>query len=477
MKRFIECADRTQAMLLPECVEDYVGPDNPVRVVEAFVEQLDLRAMGFEGSDPQATGRPAYHPSVLLKIYIYGYLNRIQSSRRLEHETQRNIELMWLAGRLMPDFKTIANFRKDNGRAIRQVCRQFIVLCRQLNLFTQALVAIDGSKFKAVNNRDKNFTSAKMKRRMAAIEESIERYLSAMDTADRAEPEVAALKKGRLQDKIEALKQQMERLKAIDAQMNASPDKQVSLTDPDARSMKNREGGIVGYNVQTAVDAEHHLIVAHEVVTDGVDRDQLARMAEQARQAIGIEELSVVADRGYFKGEQILDCANAGITALVPKTLTSNSRAEGRFDKQDFIYVAADDVYRCPAGERAIRRFTTVENGLTIHKYWSSACPRCPIRAQCTTSNYRRITRWEHEAVMEAMQDRLDRQPDIMRVRRQTAEHPFGTLKLWMGASHFLTRTLQRVRTEMSLHVLAYNLKRVMRILGIGEILKVLATA
>jgi len=476
MKRFIEGADRTQAMLLPECVEDYVGPDNPVRVVEAFVEQLDLRAMGFEGSDPQATGRPAYHPSVLLKIYIYGYLNRIQSSRRLEHETQRNIELMWLAGRLMPDFKTIANFRKDNGRAIRQVCRQFIVLCRQLNLFTQVLVAIDGSKFKAVNNRDKNFTSAKMKRRMAAIDESIERYLSSMDTADRAEPEVAALKKGRLQDKIGALKQQMERLKAIDAQMNASPDKQVSLTDPDARSMKNREGGIVGYNVQTAVDAKHHLIVAHEVVTDGVDRDQLARMAEQARQAIGTEELTVVADRGYFKSEQILECTQSGITPIVPKSLTSNNRAEGRFDKQDFIYVAEDDEYRCPAGERAIRRFTTLEAGLTIHKYWTSACPRCPIKAQCTTGDYRRITRWEHEAVLATMQERLDRHPDIMRVRRQTAEHPFGTLKLWMGASHFLTRTLQRVRTEMSLHVLAYNLKRVMRILGIGEMLKVLAT-
>jgi hypothetical protein len=227
--------------------------------------------------------------------------------------------------------------------------------------------------------------------------------------------------------------------------------------------------------VQTAVDAEHHLIVAHEVVTDGVDRDQLAPMAEQARQAIGTEALTVVADRGYFKSEQILECTKAGITPLVPKPLTSNSRAEGRFDKQDFIYVAADDEYRCPAGERAIRRFTTVENGLTIHKYWSSACPRCPIRAQCTTSYYRRITRWEHEAVLDAMQERLDRQPDIMRVRRQTAEHPFGTLKLWMGASHFLTRTLQHVRTEMSLHVLAYNLKRVMRILGIGGMLKALA--
>jgi len=474
MKRFIEGADRTQVSLLPECVDDYVGDDNPVRVIEAFVDQLDLREMGFEGVDPEATGRPAYHPSVLLKIYIYGYLNRVQSSRRLEHETQRNIELMWLTGRLMPDFKTIANFRKDNGKAIRRVCRQFIVLCRQLNLFTQALVAIDGSKFKAVNNRDKNFTSGKMKRRMASINESIERYLTAMDTADRAEPEVAALKKGRLQDKIKALKQQMGQLKAIEAQMNASPDKQVSLTDPDARSMKNREGGIVGYNLQAAVDAEHHLIVAHEVITEGVDRDQLSSMAEKAKEALGTDELTVVADRGYFKSEGILECTRSGITPIVPKSLTSNNLAEGRFDKQDFVYIVEDDEYRCPAGQRAIRRFTTLEHGLTLHKYWSSACPRCPIKAQCTTGEYRRITRWEHEAVLEAMQARLDRQPDSMRVRRRTAEHPFGTLKSWMGATHFLTRTLPRVRTEMSLHVLAYNLKRVMQILGVDGMLQLL---
>jgi transposase len=460
--------------LLPECVDVYVGTDNPVRVIEAFVEQLGLREMGFESVDPEVTGRPAYHPSVLLKIYIYGYLNRVQSSRRLEQETQRNLELMWLTGRLMPDFKTIANFRKDNGKAIRQVCRQFIVLCRELNLFTQALVAIDGSKFKAVNNRDKNFTSGKMKRRMASINESIERYLRAMDTADRAEPEVAALKKGRLQEKIEALKQQMEQLKAIEAQMNASPDKQVSLTDPDARSMKNREGGIVGYNVQTAVDAEHHLIVAHEVINEGVDRDQLSTMAEKAKEAIGADELTVVADRGYFKSEGILECIESGITPLVPKTMTSNNLAAGRFDKQDFVYIAEDDEYRCPAGQRAIKRFTTLEHGLMLHKYWSSACPRCPIKAQCTTGDYRRITRWEHEVVLEAMQERLDRQPDSMRVRRRTVEHPFGTLKMWMGATHFLTRTLARVRSEMSLHVLAYNLKRVMQILGIGEMLRVL---
>ena len=362
MKRFIEGEDRSQTALLPPSLDDYVAEDNPVRVVEAFVEQLDLRQLGFDGAAPAATGRPGYHPAVLLKLYVYGYLNRIQSSRRLEREAQRNLELMWLTGRLAPDFKTIANFRKDNGRAIRAVCRQFIVLCRKLDLFTQALVAIDGSKFKAVNNRDKNFTAAKLKRRMAQIDESIAGYLAALDSADRAEPEVAPLKKGHLQGKIAALKEQMRALKAIETQMQTDGQAQVSLTDPDARSMKNRDGGIVGYNVQAAVDAEHHLIVAHEVVTDGVDRDLLTPMAERAREATGNDALTVVADRGYFKSEQIRHCDEAGITPIVPKPLTSNAGAEGRFDKRDFIYIARDDEYRCPAGERAISRFTTVES-------------------------------------------------------------------------------------------------------------------
>jgi transposase len=474
MKRFIEGQDRAQITLLPECLDDYIAEDNPVRVVEAFVDQLDLAALGFEGVDSAATGRPSYHPSALLKIYIYGYLNRIQSSRRLERETQRNVELMWLTGRLIPDFKTIANFRKDNGPAVRNVCRQFIVLCRRLELFSQAIVAIDGSKFKAVNNRDKNFTRAKMQRRMALIEESIERYLTAMDTADRAEPEVAEMKKGQLQNKIAALKDQMQQLKVLETQMLASPDQQLSLTDPDARSMKSRDGGIVGYNVQTAVDAQHHLIVAHEVITQGVDRDQLSRIAEQAHQATGVKELTVVADRGYFKGEQILQCEQAGVIPIVPKTLTSNSLADGRFDKQDFIYITADDEYRCPAEQRAIKRFTTVEAELTLDVYWSSACPRCAIKAQCTTSDYRRIRRWKHEAVLDAMQERLDRQPEMMSVRRRTVEHPFGTIKHWMGWTHFLTKTLARVRTEMSLHVLAYNLKRVMSILGVSEMIRMM---
>ncbi len=470
MKRFVEGEDRTQVTLLPECLDDYIEAENPVRVIEVFVDELDLGELGFAGVEPLATGRPSYHPAVLLKIYIYGYLNRIQSSRRLEREAQRNVELMWLTGRLRPDFKTIANFRKDNGRAIRNVCRQFVVLCQKLELFAQTVVAIDGSKFKAVNNRDRNFTNAKVKRRLEQIEESIARYLSQLDTADRHEGAAAEAKAGRLKDKIAILKQQMQGLKAMELRLRDAPDQQISLTDPDARSMatSGRGTGIVGYNVQTAVDVKNHLIVAHEVTNVGNDRGQLAMMAEQARAATGIAELTVVADRGYFSGDEILACDQAGITPFVPKPLNSNSKAEGRFGKPDFIYIASDDEYRCPAGQRLIKRFTTVEAGMTLDIYWSSACPRCPIKAQCTTGPERRVRRWVHEAVIDAMQERLDRDPEKMRVRRQTVEHPFGTIKFWMGATHFLMKTLARVRTEMSLHVLAYNLKRVMRLLGIS---------
>ena len=471
MKRFIQGEDRTQRSFFPECLDDYVAETNPVRVVDVFVDELDLGKLGFEGVEPAPTGRPAYHPAVLLKIYIYGYLNRIQSTRRLEIEAQRNVELMWLTGRLMPDFKTIANFRKNNGKAIRGVCRQFVVLCRQLGLLSEALVAIDGSKFKAVNNRDRNFTSAKLQRRMKEIEASINRYLTALDTADRQELSVAQVKTKRLQDKISALKTQMQELKAIEVKLNATPDKQISLTDPDARSMKTRGTGMVGYNVQTAVETKHHLIVAHKVTNIGIDRSQLSSMAEQARGAMGSQELTAVADRGYFKGEEILACQQAGVTVFVPKPLTSGSKAEGRFGKQDFIYVADDDEYRCPAGQRLIKRFTSVEDGLTLHSYWSSNCQVCALHDQCTTGKERRIKRWEHEAILEAMQERLDHAPDMMRIRRQTAEHPFGTIKSWMGATHFLTKTRDRVRTEMSLHVLAYNIKRLMKWLGIGALI------
>ena len=473
MKRFVEGEDRTQITLLPECLDDYVVEDNPVRVVDVFVEELDLGKLGFEGVNPLATGRPSYHPSVLLKIYIYGYLNRIQSSRRLERETQRNVELMWLSGRLTPDFKTIADFRRDNGKAIRSVCRQFVELCRGLDLFSQSIIAIDGAKFKAVNNRDRNFTSGKVRARMEQIDQSIARYLGAMDTADRTQPDIAEAKASRLKDKIAKLRQQMQDLKAMQEKLREAPDGQVSLTDPDARSMatSGRGTGIVGYNVQSAVDDKHHLIVAHEVTNVGHDRAALATMAKQAREATGIKDLNVVADRGYFSGEEILACEQAGITPYVPKPLTSNSKAEGRFGKQDFVYVAEKNEYRCPAGQRLIYRYTNLEAGLKTHTYWSSHCQQCSIKSQCTTSTERRVRRWEHEDVIDAMQRRLDREPEKMRVRRQTAEHPFGTLKFWMGATHFQMKTLDRVSTEMSLHVLAYNLKRLMKLLGIGKLI------
>jgi transposase len=466
MKRFIQGECRTQSTLLPEQLDDYVSDTNPVRVVDVFVDELDLGKLGFEGVEPAATGRPAYHPASLLKIYIYGYLNRVQSSRRLEKEAQRNVELMWLTGRLMPDFKTIADFRKDNGKAIRRVCRQFVVLCQQLGLFSEALVAIDGSKFKAVNNRDRNFTSAKLKRRMEEIESSISCYLNDLDTADRQEPTVAKVRTERLQDKIAALKEQMKALKEIEVQLEATPDKQISLTDPDARSMKTRGTGIVGYNVQTAVDAKNHLIVAHEVTNIGIDRDQLTSMATLARDAMGTDDITAIADRGYFKSEEILACHEAGITVIVPKSATSSAKADGRFDRADFIYDAERNEYRCPAGQQLIWRCSSIERGLKLHRYWSSHCQQCAIKEKCTPGSERRITRWENEDVLEAMQTRLDQAPDSMRIRRQTVEHPFGTLKLWMGSAHFLTKTLNRVSTEMSLHVLAYNLKRVMKILG-----------
>ena len=477
MKRFIEGEDRSQSTLLPECLEDYIADDNSVRAIEVFVDELNLGTLGFEGAAPKATGRPAYHPATLLKLYIYGYLNRIQSSRRLERETQRNLELIWLTGRLMPDFKTIADFRKDNGAAIRRVCREFIVLCRNLNLFSEAIVAIDGAKFKGVNNRDRNFTDRKLQARMQQLEESVGRYLAELDRADREPTAVSEGRVSRLKEKIGSIKEQMQRLHQIGEQMEAAPDHQVSLTDPDARSMatSGRGTGIVGYNVQTAVDAKHHLIVVHEVTNLGHDRTQLSPMARQANEAIGEGGLTVLADRGYFSGEQIRECEQSGIAALVPKPLTSNNKAAGLFDKRDFTYIAKSDEYRCPAGQRAIHRMTTIEHGLTLHRYWSSACPNCPMKAQCTTGTNRRITRWEHEDVLERMQARLDRTPEASRLRRSTVEHTFGTLKAWMGATHFLTRTLPRVSTEMSLHVLAYNLKRMMQIFGVKPLIRAMA--
>jgi transposase len=426
---------------------------------------------------PEATGRPSYHPAALLKLYIYGYLNRVQSSRRLEREASRNVELMWLTGRLAPDHKTIATFRKDNGWAIRQVCAQFVTLCRKLGLLNAASVAIDGSKFKAVNNRDRNFTRAKVERRRAQIEESVARYLQQLDTADRQDPsEALAARTTRLKEKIARLEQEMRRLAELEAQMLASPDQQISLTDPDARSMatSGRGSGVVGYNVQVAVETEHHLIVAHEVTNDGCDRAQLSAMGKEAKAVLEVETLEAVADRGYWDSQEILACDQAGVTVTLPKPMTSGSKADGRFGKQDFVYLLEEDAYRCPAGEKLKYYYSNVERGLTLRRDWTTACHTCALKSRCTTAKERRIVRWEHEDVLEAVQRRLDLNPGAMRQRREVVEHPFGTIKLRMGATHFLMKTLPRVASEMALHVLAYNLTRALNILGIQPLMAAL---
>ena len=477
MSRFIEGEDRSQATLFPERLDDYIAEDNPVRLVEAFVDGLDLKALGFKRVEPRATGHRAYHPSTLLKIYIYGYLNRINSSRRLERECQRNVEMMWLTCRLAPDHKTIWAFRKEHSKALGGVCREFVGVCRRLGLFKQALVAIDGSKFKAVNHRDKNFTKKKMKTRQERAARHIERYLAELDEADRSERCVPEAKTRDLKEKVEALREEMVRLKAWDEQLQAQPDGQLSLTDPDSRSMKSngRGSGIVGYNVQAAVEPENHLIVAHEVTNVGTDREQLYPMAQSAREAMQVETLSVVADRGYYSGTELRDCEQVGITTYVAKTDTSGHRKKGLFTKASFIYEPEHDRYRCPAVEHLIHRHRTFEDGNYIHVYWAPdpICRACTLRPQCTSSRQsRRIRRWEHEALLDTIEARLDEAPQMMQLRRQTVEHPFGTLKAWMGATHFLTKTLPRVSAEMSLQVLAYHMKRVINLVGMSALIE-----
>jgi len=467
MSGFIEGENRYQSTLFPERVDDYVEEDSVVRVIDVFIDRLDISGLGFK-TEAAETGRPGYHPRTMLKIYVYGYLNRVHSSRRLEREAKRNVELMWLTGRLAPDFKTIADFRKDNGEAIRLVCREFVMLCRKLNLIGDTL-AIDGSKFKAVNNRDKNFTRAKMKRRLAEVEASIERYLGELDKSDRSAPPEDTRP---LKDKIAALTEEMDRLKKLEVRMLEAPDQQLSMTDPDARSMKYRGGGMVGYNVQTAVDTDHHLIVSHDVTNVGSDRRHLTRMAQQAKAELQTDSLTVFADEGYYNGDELRACEDNNITAYVPHSSTSHNKAKGQFDRSEFHYIEEDDEYECPAGERLIYRFTREEKGKLIRRYWSSACSHCSLKPQCTTGKNRRVSRWVNEEVVERTAARLADKPDAMQIRRATVEHPYGTLKCWMGATHFLTKTLDHVSTEMSLHVLAYNMKRVINLIGTKQLLE-----
>jgi transposase len=478
MKRFIEGENRSQSTLFPESLEDYIAQDNAVRVVDAFVDKLDLKKLGFDRAEPSVTGRPGYQPATMLKIYVYGYLNRIQSSRRLERESHRNVELIWLTGRLMPSFKTIADFRKDNRKAIRRVCTEFVGLCRELELFSATLVAIDGSKFKAVNSRDKNFTRKSVQRRLKKTQANIDRYLAKLDQADQEEPEIREVTAAELKQKIASMEAKMEELKGYEAEVEAHPDKQVSLTDPDARSMMKAGGGsTVGYNVQTAVDSKHHLIAAHEVSNTPSDRSKLFSMADQATAALDAETLTVIADPGYYKGEEIVDCYEAGITALVPKTDTSASKAKGRYSKADFRYDAQRNEYICPAGQRLTYRFDSVEHGMRLWVYMTYQCSSCPLQSKCTTGNAKRIKRWEKEHILDAADALLKKNPDAMRQRKRLVEHPYGTIKHWMGSTHFLMKRLPNVQAEMSLHVLAYNLRRAINVLGVPRIMEQLQAA
>jgi transposase len=475
MSGFIEGACRSQATLFPDRLDDYLTDENEIRVIDAFIDSLILPDLGFK-TVPSDTGRPGYHPSTMLKLFVYGYLNRIQSSRRLEREAGRNIELMWLLGRLAPDFKTIADFRKDNSKGIKNTCREFIGLCRQLNMFTDAVVAIDGSKFKAVNSKENNYTPKKLQFHIERVERHIDNYLQQLDDSDKeTEKHVDGTP---IQEKITWLKQRLAELKTLEVEVNQHPDKQLSTTDPDSRLLKTQGmTRAVCYNVQSAVDTKHHLIVAHEV-TNKQDRGLLCSMGKQAQAALKQDAVTVLADKGYYSGLDIKDTQDAGMTPLVPKGDTSGSVKKGIFNRSLFKYDAARDVYICPANQELSHRFTGVENGMTIKRYSQNVptCRACELKSKCSNSiQPRRIARWEHQNQLDQMDESMASMPDSMLIRKQTVEHPFGTIKSWMGSTHFLTKRLPNVTTEMSLHVLAYNLRRMMSILGPDKLIAAIA--
>jgi transposase len=475
---YIEGSNRNQFILFPQSLDEYVSEDNPVRFIDAFVDSLDLEVLGFKHAVLKETGRPPYHPSVLLKLYVYGYLNRIRSSRLLEKEAHRNVEVLWLTGKLAPDHKTIANFRRDNREAIREVCRAFTRFCRELDLFGGELVAIDGSKFKAVNNKSRNFTDRRLKRAMKDIEKKIDAYLDEMDENDAQEPEERKLTAEELKEKIKTLRERMKNYKGLKKRMEESEESQISLTDPDSRSMPLAGGPRtqVGYNVQVSVDEKHKLILDHEVTNEVTDRSLLSQMAKRAKEALGVDDLEVLADMGYYDGQQVKDCVDEGITPYIPKADTSANKKLGLFGKSDFRYDSERDCYWCPAGEMLTFRFQRQEKGRIRRYYATSACRQCPIKVKCTRSKQgRRITRWEYEDVLEEMEHRVQENPEKVKLRKRLAEHPFGTIKHSMDQGYFLMKRLPNVGAEMSLSVLAYNLKRVINILGVSRMVEALA--
>ena len=475
---YVAGASREQSLLFPEVIDDYITPENPVRFIDAFVEELALEALGFRHAALPETGRPPYDPGDLLRLYIYGYLNRVRSSRRLEAEAQRNLEVLWLLRKLRPDFKTIADFRKDNGPAIKAVCRQFTLLCRKLELFGGELVAIDGSKFAAQNAKDRNFSQKKLQALLEEIDKRIETYLGELAATDKAE-EVAgsgkAVSASELKEKIAGLKDRQDRYRELLEGLVQSGDSQVSLSDPDSRAMSQGAGVTVGYNVQAAVDDKHSLIVATDVIKTTSDTGELGGMAIKAQETLEAEQLAVVADKGYYNGREILACDTVGITAYVAKPMTSANTAQGLYGKESFTYHAQRNCYVCPADRELTYRFSTHEKGRPIHYYRASDCKSCELRKLCTRNKANRtITRLAFEELQEKMAERVKAHPQIMRRRKAIIEHCFGTIKRTFGYYYFLCRGFARVKTELSLTVLAYNLKRALNLVGVRALIEAL---
>ena len=464
--------DRSQTLLLPESLDDYVGPENPVRFIEAFVDGLDLAAAGFARVQAKETGRPGYAPADLLKLYIYGYLNRVRSSRRLEAETHRNIEVIWLLRHLKPDFKTIADFRRDNHNAFRPVFRQFVLLCRQLDLFGRELLAVDGTRIKAVNNKNRNFTRASLTEFIKLADAKLDDYFQRLDTSDVAEQAAGGSRVKNLAEKIAAIRERRTRCQAMLAELDRTGEDQISLTDPDSRAMAAHTHVAVGYNVQIAVDTKHNLIVEQQVTNQVVDMGLLTQTAEPAKEVLGAEQIGVVADRGYFKIEDIEACEKAGMEPYVPRPQRGQSVKAGLFRKDEFQYDPESDTMLCPGGQRLQPYSSSLLRGLKKINYANrQACRDCPLRSRCTKNSFRSVSRLENEAVLDRMQARLAKRPETLDQRRQAVEHPFGTIKQWMNQGAFLMRGLEKVRGEFSLTALAYNLRRVLNIVRFIELM------
>jgi len=463
--------DRSQTLLFPERLEDYIAAENPVRFLDAFVARLDLHALGFAKARCAETGRPPYDPAALLKLYLYGYLHRIRSSRLLEAECHRNVEVLWLLGKLTPDFKTIADFRKDNLAPLQAVARQFTRLCRQLDLFGGELLAIDGSKFRAVNARDQNFNASKLQELLAHTDARLAEYFAKLDATDAAEPQSAPLDKTQLQAKIAALQEKRDWHAELLAQLDAES-KQISATDPDARRMPTAQGNVVGYNAQLAVDAKHKLIAAAEVTNDVTDVKQLANVALAAKANLELRQTEVVADAGYYHASEVARCVEQNIQPFIPKADTSANTKLGLYGKTKFKFEAAQDVYVCPAGAELSYRFSTFELGRELRYYRARGCAACALKKQCTRNQANRtITREANEHLMEAMAQRMKAQPEKFKLRKQLAEHPFGTIKRTFGYTHFLLKGLAKVRAEWNLITLAYNLKRVLNLVSFAQLM------